>query len=198
LLGLPHPINTAEELLERIMRRLYSAIREEAETISRMLERIEQDIFVGKGRQTVEDISRVGRILLRFETALERHAEALSVFLAAICTTSFFGKKFEAHAMHISAERNHVAALVRSYRSAATELRNANDSLLNYSQNQVMKTLTIMAFVTFPLTLITSMFGMNTHYLPIVGSPGDFWIIVGIMTTLAASFFAFFRFKHWL
>jgi Mg2+ and Co2+ transporter CorA len=55
-----------------------------------------------------------------------------------------------------------------------------------------------MAFVTFPLTLISSIFGMNTDTLPLVGLPGDFWMIIGIMVTLALSFFTFFRIKGWL
>jgi len=61
-----------------------------------------------------------------------------------------------------------------------------------------MKTLTIMAFVTFPLTLISSVFGMNTTYLPIVGVHGDFWIILGFMCTLAIVFFSYFKYKKWL
>jgi Mg2+ and Co2+ transporter CorA len=61
-----------------------------------------------------------------------------------------------------------------------------------------MKTLTIMAFVTFPLTLISSVFGMNTSYLPLIGVQGDFWIVIGIMSLLAVSFFIFFRLKRWL
>jgi magnesium transporter len=61
-----------------------------------------------------------------------------------------------------------------------------------------MKTLTIMAFVTFPLTLVSSIFGMNTHYLPIVGLPGDFWIVTGTMLALAICFFLYFKRKGWL
>ena len=61
-----------------------------------------------------------------------------------------------------------------------------------------MKILTIMAFITFPLTLFASMFGMNTHTTPIVGYPGDFWIILGIMVIVSAGLFSYFKYKKWM
>ncbi len=198
LLGVPGSESQAEVLVEQILRRLYGAISSEAEQVLRMLERIEQDIFTGKERVTVRAISNVSRILLRFDTVLARHKDPLTDFLSELTKTPFFGKKFEEHAERIEAEREHAAALVASYRAVASELRITNDSLLTSSQNAVMKTLTIMAFVTFPLTLVSSIFGMNTSYLPLVGRSNDFWLVIGIMVTLAVSFFVFFRIKRWL
>lgn len=56
---------------------------------------------------------------------------------------------------------------------------------------------TILAFITFPLTLFTSMFGMNTKTTPLVGRDGDFWIILGAMTVISIGFFAYFRYRKW-
>ncbi len=189
---------STQVLLEQILRRLYTAISGEAEQLLRMLERIEDDIFAGKERVTVRKISEVSRILLRFDTVLARHRETLAQFLGELQTAAFFGKTFGERASRIEAERAHAAAIVASYRAVASELRITNDSLLSSGQNEVMKTLTIMAFVTFPLTLVSSIFGMNTDMLPLVGLPHDFWIIIGIMIALALSFFTFFRIKKWL
>ena len=61
-----------------------------------------------------------------------------------------------------------------------------------------MKILTIMAFVTFPLSLIASIFGMNTSTLPVVGYEYDFWVIIGGMFMFTVIFFAFFKYKKWL
>jgi Mg2+ and Co2+ transporter CorA len=55
-----------------------------------------------------------------------------------------------------------------------------------------------MAFVTFPLSLFASIFGMNTKTLPLAGFEGDFWIILGIMVAATIFFFAFFKHKRWL
>lgn len=198
LLDLPVHETHASELFERMMRRLYGAIRQESERIGIMLERIEKDIFAGHEREIVHTISEVNRVLLRFDTTLRRHAESLDLVFEHLSAASFFGKGFMVHASHIAAERDHVAALIASYREVAGELRITNDSLLSSSQNQVMKSLTIMSFVTFPLTFLAALFAMETDYLPIIGIHGDFWIILAIMLSLALSFLTFFKVKRWI
>ncbi|MFZ1987456.1 MAG: CorA family divalent cation transporter [Minisyncoccia bacterium] len=198
LLGLPDSNLKTEILLERIFRRLYSAIGSEIEATAQRLERIEKGIFGGKERAMVRTISEVGRMLLRFETALSRHGESLKAFVQELATSAFFGKTFSKHAVHIEAERAHVANLVVSYRAVAKELRDTNDSLLSTSQNEIMKVLTVIAFVTYPLTLVASVFGMNAEHMPFVGSRYDFWIIISIMIALGITLFSFFRFKRWL
>ena len=198
LLGLPRADALTAHLLERILKRMYGAIREEMERASRLLEHIEEDMFAGKERETVRSISDIGRVLLRFQTTMSRHKEPLTMFLERLTTPSFFGKKFADHAAHIEGERAHVAELVNSYKTVATELRSTNDSILSASQNEIMKFLTVMAFVTFPLSLITGIFGMNTIDIPIIGLKDDFWIIIVIMFMVAVSLFSFVRFKRWL
>ena len=76
------------------------------------------------------------------------------------------------------------------------ELRNTNSALLTTKQNEIMKLFTILAFITFPLTLFTSMFGMNTIATPIVGGTNDFWMILGIMGVVSIGFFAYFKYKR--
>ncbi len=133
--------------------------------------------------------------LLNQKRALSTHKEVLES-LEQIGVSLFgesFGNYFRAMSAFHFRVYNHALALSET----VTELRSTNDSLLTTRQNEVMKILTIMAFITIPLTLIASIFGMNTHYLPIVGTPGDFWIIVGIMAALALSFIAYFKHKRW-
>lgn len=186
------------EFLERVMSRLYAAISSDVEQAGKRLERIERDIFSGKEQEAVRTISEAGRILLRFETALKRHKEPLADFLAALATPGFFGIAFEEHAAHIEARRVHAAALVSSYRAVAQELRITNDSLLTASQNQVTKTLTVMAFIALPLTLIASIFGMNAEKMPFIHGEHGFWIVLALMGGAAFLLYVYFRLKKWL
>lgn len=198
LLGVPDKSTHTGQLLERVMGRLYAAISNEVEQVGNKLERIERDIFSGKEKDTVRNISNVGRVLLRFETALSRHQEPLADFLASLATPAFFGTRFDEHIAHIEGERVHAASLVSSYRAVARELRSTNDSLLSASQNQVTKTLTAMAFIGVPLTLIASIFGMNTEYTPLLHLPYGFWIVIGSMGVVGFILFIFFKVKKWL
>ncbi|HEX2792751.1 MAG TPA: magnesium transporter CorA family protein [Candidatus Paceibacterota bacterium] len=198
LIGIGTAPARADQVLERVMSGLYNAIHDEIERAGRSLDAIERAIFSGKERQTVRTISRAGRVLLRFETALARHAEPLDEFLRGLAEPDFYGKPFAARASRIIAAHDHAAALVASYRAIARELRITNDSLLSSSQNEIMKTLTVMAFVAVPLTLVASVFGMNVEAMPIVHERHAFWLILGLMTLVAAAFFSFFKLKRWL
>lgn len=198
LLGLPRPTARADELLGRLLRRLYGAIREEMEHAAHTLDRIEHDMFSGKERATVNAISDVGRVLLRFQTTLSRHEEPLNAFLRELTAPAFFGKDFKDDAAHIEGERDHVADLVRSYRAAATELRATNDSLLNASQNEIMKRITTLAFLGLPITVVASLFGMNVEAQPFDGAPFEFWIITGLGVLATIIIYIVFKFKKWL
>jgi magnesium transporter len=98
----------------------------------------------------------------------------------------------------LSGDYDRLANEMKSNRASLLELRDTNNSLLTTKQNEIMKIFTIMAFVTFPLSLFASLFGMNTVGTPILGNRLDFWIIVGIMFAAASVFFAFFKYKKWL
>lgn len=198
LLGSPGQDTKPGEILERVMRRLYASVTEDVEQVTRTMERIERDIFTGDERRAVRSISSVGRILLRFESALARHADPLSSFVAAISIPTLCGKGFSTHAAHIEAARAQIASTVSAHRATASELRATNDSMLSAAQNEVMRKLTMMAFVTFPLSLIATIFGMNMENMPVTGLPGDFWIIIVFMLLVTAGFFLFFKARRWL
>ena len=198
LLGLSKKGAHAGHLLERILKRMYGAIREEMERASRLLEHIEADMFSGKERVTVRSISDITRVLLRFETAIGRQKEPLSLFLRRLTTPAFFGETFRGHIAHIEGERSHVAELVGSYRTAATELRATNDSLLSASQNEIMKMLTFLAFLASPLTIVASLFGMNVNETPLSGTPYEFWAVVAIGLMSSAGMYLYFRFRKWI
>jgi len=198
LLGIPSSITKADKLIERVLRRLYGAIRHEVEHAARRLERIEREVFSGQERHTVHQISEVGRIFLKFETTLERHAEPLNAMLANLASPKFFGAGWNARITQIEAERGHVAALVSSYRAVATELRDTNDSLLSAGQNEIMKTLTVITFVMFPLSLIAALFQMGLPGTPLTGDPNAFWIVIGAMLAVTGFLALFIIKKGWL
>ena len=178
-----------------MIKKLYKAISHELSAVEDLLENIEEQIFRNKEKEMVVEISRVSRQLLNFKQALVAHKDVLSSFEAA--GKIFFGPAFAYHLRTIVGEYYKVENEIKFHTETAAELRETNNSLLSTKQNEVMKVLTVMAFVTFPLTLIASIFGMNTA-LPIVGDPHDFLKIIGIMVVTAILFFAFFKYKRWL
>lgn len=197
MLDLPSKGDGAHYLIERVLRHLYGAIRDQAEQTARAMDRIEEEIFAGKEHEMVYTISLVGRVLLRFDTTLSRHQEPLKAFLEALASPTFFGKSFNMHAAHIQAEHDHTAALVGTYRAVLIELRSTNESLLSASQNEIVKRLTIMSFFALPLTVLASIFGMNNNYLPFIDSPHFIWLFLLVTGILIIILLSYFKHRKW-
>lgn len=198
LLGISSKKVSAGMLLERILEKLYGAIGEEIEDTARILERIERDIFDGKERQTVRKISAVARVLLRFDTTLARHGELMPPIIKALAGTRYFGPSFIRIGNRIEARRVHIEALVASYRQVVAELRVTNDSQLSASQNEVMKTLTVITVAVLPPSLIISLFEMNSDSVPLHDSAYGFWIIGSLTLVLCGGFIILSKRKGWL
>ncbi|MDH3313665.1 MAG: hypothetical protein OEM28_11035 [Nitrosopumilus sp.] len=64
--------------------------------------------------------------------------------------------------------------------------------------NEVMKTLTIIASIFIPLTFIAGIYGMNFAYIPELGVHEGYFIILGIMISVAAIMVLFFKRKRWI
>lgn len=188
--------NHAGYLFFHMIKKLYKSVDHELAYIRDSLSFIEDRIFEGKEKAMVIEISKVSRELLNFKLATDTHKEILESFDNV--GRQFFGVEFIYHIKSISGEYFKIHNEIRMLIESLAELRETNNSLLTTKQNEIMKVLTIMAFITFPLSVIASIFGMNTKTLPIVGKPNDFWIIMGIMGFATIMFFALFKYKKWL
>jgi len=179
-----------------ILRHLYRNTEDDLDAITALLTKIEMQIFQGKERAMVKEISRMSRYLLDFKKAIRPHQGIFNSFEEA--GKKIFGKEFSYYLHAISGEYYRISAMLESNIETLSELRTTNDSLLSTKTNDIMKILTIMAFITFPLSLFASIFGMNTKNFPIIGHPNDFWIIISIMFVATICFFVFFKYKKWL
>jgi magnesium transporter len=113
-------------------------------------------------------------------------------------TEPLFGMSFAREVRAVLGDYYRVWNRIETLGAVLTELRQTNDSLLTTKQNEIVKTFTILAFMTLPISMVASVFGMNTENTPIVGDQHDFWLIVILMAALAAFFFGYFRHRHWL
>lgn len=179
-----------------LMRELYRMLIDELDRIDTRLEQIESKIFQGEEVRMVEVISRTNRDLLNFKQATRHHKDVLESF--ELAGEKLFGNDFRYYLRAMTGEYYKVASILEGHKETVLDLRDTNDSLLTTKTNEIMKFLTVMAFITFPLTLVSSIFGMNTQYIPIVGQPHDFWIVTGIMLIAAALMLLFFKRKRWI
>lgn len=183
------------QLFFTLLDQLYDAMQTKLNYIETRLSDIEAGVFNDKEKDMVFEISHVGRRLIDFRQVIGAHEKALEQMHIQI--PAAFPGKYEDAIIDLEHHYRHVNRSIYALISTLGDLRDTNNALLTTKQNEVMKMFTILAFITFPLTLFTSMFGMNTVTTPIVGQEGDFWYIVGIMVVVSISFFAYFRYRKW-
>ena len=183
------------DLFLKLFKELNISLSNELLSIGDRISVAEENIFSGKEKEMVLSLSELGIELLLFKKTVFPHFEAL-IGLAKI-SKEIFGAEFFDGVMELSKDSESLMNRAVNLLDLLRELRDTNDSILSTKQNEIMKTLTIMAFITFPLALIASIFGMNTSFIPLVGLNNDFWIVMGIMAISVFLFFGYFKYKKW-
>lgn len=183
-------------LFYHIMHGLYKNLDTELDVLSGIVQEIENNVFKGKEKEMVLEISNTNRKILHYSASLRHHKAILDSFRDF--SIRMFGSEFGHYADIITSEYEKTAATIAHLQDYLAEVRETNNSLLTTKQNEIIKVLTIMAFNTVPLALVASIFGMNTVDTPIVGDEGDFWVVLGAMALLALVMFIFFKRKRWL
>lgn len=179
-----------------MIRSIYKSIYGKVEDIKSVLSGFEDDVFEGKEKEMVFELSKMNRVILYFKEALLLHKEILMSFERA--GQKLFEQEFAHYLEAIIGEYTKVDSTLNSAKEYLAELRQTNDSLLSAKQNGIMKTLTVVNFIVLPLTLITGLLGMNTEDNPLVGHDHDFLIISIVMILLAVTMSAVFKRKKWL
>jgi magnesium transporter len=182
-----------------MLKKLYRAVEHEVEYLRHDLSRIEDHIFSGHEIEMVTVISRTARDLLNLRQRIEPHREVLREFEAG--GMAFFGESFAPYLRTLSDEYYRVHNHIMRETESLHELRETNNSLLTTKQNETMKVLTIMAFITLPLSFIAQLaqlFAIDTKNTPIIDSHYDFLFIVGLMFLTGFGMLLYFKRKKWL
>lgn len=179
-----------------LMREMHKSVFDELAWSEDWITEIERKIFSGKEKEMVIALSRASRNILNFRRITGPHRSILSWISDA--ARENWNKEFNIEMKSLWNNFIQISEIIENQKNLLEELRETNNSLLSTKENEIMKVLTIMAFVTFPLSLIAAIFGMNTSNLPIVGGPNDFWVVMGIMGMTTTFMFIFFKIKKWL
>ncbi|MCL4079711.1 magnesium/cobalt transporter CorA [Coriobacteriia bacterium Es71-Z0120] len=86
---------------------------------------------------------------------------------------------------------------VETYRDVATGAMDIYLSAQSNRMNEIMKQLTVIATIFMPLTLISSIYGMNFRYMPELEWRYGYFAVLAVMAFIAAWMVWFFRRRRW-
>jgi magnesium transporter len=164
--------------------------------IGNKLDALEDGIFEGRSEEAVRDISDVKQEIINFRKVIRPQRPVLrdlekvkERYLAPVDMEIYFDDIVDAH------ER--IWDMLENYKEVVQALAETNESVISHRVNDILRVLTSISVIVLPLTLIASIWGMNS------GVPGEqslaaFWAIVGTMAALLVGMVVYFRRRGWL
>lgn len=185
-------------LLYKILNKLLKEKLARIDKIEEEIDSIEKDLFAGNEKKMVKEISFLKRKIFTFWRIVEPQ-EAIFEFLKNI-SANFFSQEFKHYFSAVSRNHKRIETLLKTAKESVESLEETNHILLTVKINEIIRTLTIFSVILLPLTLIASVWGMNTNFLPFVQHVGllDFWLILAIMIFTLFAMILYFRNKKWL
>lgn len=187
----------ADFLLFHILNRFFKRILEKTDKIGEDLAVIEKNIFIEQEEEKmVKEISHLKRRIISFWRVIGPQKEVLS----SLKTTGavFFGEENKYYFSSIYSINQKIDNSLRAYKETIESLEQTNHSIVNLRRNEIMKILTLFSVILMPLTLLASIWGMNTNFLPFKDTPLDFWLITILMALVLITMVAYFKIKKWL
>ncbi len=159
------------------------------------LEEMEDEMFGSPTDSLLEELLLYKRQLKNVRRIASYHA-AIFDTLRRDRTAAFESAQREIFEVFEQFER--VVSLANLYNELANDLMNGYLSLASHRLNNIMKVLTIITCIFVPLSFIAGIYGMNFDVMPELKSPVGYFVVLGVMTTIAVALLVGFKRRSWL
>lgn len=176
LLKEDHFAKSVGRLMFLITKKLYDYALRQLEHVHDKISEIEDRMFTGQEKEMVREISYVQRDALEFQRAIHAHNSILKSLYET--DEKITGKDFNHYLNSMSAELSRVENLLDNSKETIALLRDTNESLLSSRTNEIMKKLTAVTLITFPMMFVLAVFSTSIKSFPFMNFPGVFWIVL--------------------
>ena len=165
--------------------------------IAENIDRIEYEVFQGNEREMISEISIVKKDIIDFRKTIKPQKvvlETLDKIISKFCKTNL-----KIYSQEVIGSNIRVWNTLENHKEMIEAIEKTNESLFYYKFNETLKILTIFSVIMLPLTLIASIFGMNTtQSMPFMGSSFDFLLVVLVMILVFIFMAVYFKKNKWM
>jgi magnesium transporter len=163
--------------------------------IGNKLERLEDEIFEQRNNQeVVRDLSNAKQEIINFRKIVRPQRAALHDLER---TKRYIPEGLDIYFDDINDANERVWDMLENFKEVVEGLESTNESVLSHRLNDLLRILTVLSVIFLPLTLLSGIFGMNTH-VPGEQTFAGFWAVAGAMLVLLIGMIVFFRRRGWL
>jgi magnesium transporter len=163
--------------------------------LGRKLRRLEDDIFEGRSREIVREISNTKQEIINFRAIIRPQRAVFRALERA--KQNHFGDELDVYFDDLTDASERIWDVLENFKEIVEALESSNESVISHRLNDVLRVLTAASVVLLPLTLVASVWGMNVP-VPGEGVGATFWWIISGMAVLLVGMIAYFRTRGWL
>lgn len=161
------------------------------------IEEIESKMFTGDERKLLQEIAYVKHDIIGFRKSLKPQRTVLESLSRS--TYKISPRDYQRQITEVIGSNIKVWNTLENHKEMIEALEQTNESIFSHKLNDTMKILTAFSVMVLPLTLIASIFGMNTTTgMPFMQEAYGFEVILLLMMGVSLFSFLFFKFKRWI
>jgi len=184
-------------LLFHILDELIDSCLPMLDHIQENIDEIENKIFQGQEKEMLSEIAIVKRDIIDFRRTVKPQRSVLEIL--AKKSGRFFGQDLDFISQEVIGSNIRVWNTLENHKEMIEAIEETNNSLLSYKLNNIVKVLTIISFVAFPLNLVTGFFSMSIfNNVPFAQSPSTYVFVLSADILIALGLIVWFKKKKWL
>jgi len=165
--------------------------------ISEHIEDIENNIFKGREKEMISEVAIVKRDIIDFRQTIKPQRSVLEVL--ANKTSRFFNDNLDFISQEVIGSNIRVWNVLENHKEMIEAIEETNNSLFSYRISEIVKILTILSLITFPLNLINGFLGMSLfNNVGFMQSPSSYILVLIVEIFIALLMVLFFKKKRWL
>jgi len=164
--------------------------------ISDHMDDVENKIFQGQEREMLSEIAIVKRDIIDFRRTVKPQRSVLEVLAKKVLR--FFDEDLDFIAQEVIGSNIRVWNILENHKERIEAIEETNNTMFSYKINTILKTLTLLSFVTFPLSLMAAILSMSTGLPDFLQGDHAFWSVLAFMGLASFSMFLLFKKKKWL
>ena len=184
-------------LVHRIVDTMVDNYRPEVASLEERIDAVEEAVFSASNEEVVRqilaikrDVGSLRRVVTPQRDVIARLARREFAIIDEPLSYKF--RDVYDHLVRLADEAN-------TFHDRVTGVLDAHLSFVSNRMNEVMKVLTLIATIFMPLTVLTSLYGMNVKIPLMPGSDGaQFWDVVIMMGVMTAGMIWYFKRRGWI
>jgi magnesium transporter len=186
---------TPAHLLHEILDILFKSCFPRLNHVTDRLMFIEEQVFRGKEKEMVYEISVLKRDILNFRRTLKPQRAILESLIQK--QHPFIPEETKLYIQDLIGTNIRLWNNLESQKETIEALEATNNSLLSSKLNLTMKVLTLFSAVSLPASVYANAIALSAD-IPFGTNPNAFWIHFGIMGIISLCTIFIFRIKKWI